>query len=201
VRLFGAATVTTADGNEVLLPPGKPGELVRLLALHEHGLPVEVVLEQFFPDVSPSVARARLRQVLTRLRSASGDVIVRDGETLRLLPAWVDVREFLAGCRRVRGASASRAVELAYSALALHDGPLLPSDPYASWAEQTRDEVSYRHVELLDLVASDAAARGSHQEALTALEAAAKEEPDDEQRQSEIESHRQALRRLRTAAR
>jgi len=201
VHLFGSPRVETADGLEVQLPPGKPGELVRLLALHEHGLPVEVVLEEFFPDISPSVARARLRQVLTRLRAAAGDVLVRDGETLRLLPAWVDVREFLAVSRRVRGVQTPRAVQLAYAALALHDGPLLPSDPYAGWAQGIRDEVRYRHIELLDLVAADAAARGSHQEALTALEAAAKEDPDDEDRQAEIESHLHALRRTRTPGR
>jgi tetratricopeptide (TPR) repeat protein len=201
VRLFGAPRIETADGQELQLPPGKPGELVRLLALQEHGLPVEVVLEEFFPDVSPSVARARLRQVLTRLRSAAGDVLVRDGETLRLLPAWVDVREFLAVSRRVRGVQTPRAVQLAYAALALHDGPLLPSDPYAAWAQGIRDEVRYRHIELLDLVASDAAARGSHQEALTALEAAAKEDPDDEDRQAEIDNHLHALRRIRTPGR
>ncbi len=201
VRLFGSPVVETADGTELQLPPGKPGELVRLLALHELGLPVEVVLEEFFPDVSPSVARARLRQVLTRLRSAAGDVLVRDGETLRLLPAWVDVREFLAVSRRVRGVPTPRAVQLAYAALALHDGPLLPSDPYAGWAQGIRDEVRYRHLELLDLVASDAAARGSHQEALTALEAAAKEDPDDEDRQAEIDNHLHALRRTRSPGR
>jgi tetratricopeptide (TPR) repeat protein len=199
VSLFGSPRVETADGKEITLPPGKPGELVRLLALHEHGLPVDVVLEEFFPEVSPSVARARLRQVLTRLRAAAGDLIVRDGETLRLLPAWVDVREFLAASRRVRGARTPRAVQLAYAALALHQGSLLPSDPYANWTEETREEVRSRHLELLDLVASDAAARGSHQEALTALEAAAKEDPDDD-RQDAINHHVQALRRHRSAS-
>ena len=198
VRLFGSPRFERADGKEINLPRGKPGELVRLLALHEHGLPVEVVLEEFFPEVSPSVARARLRQVLTRLRSAAGDVIVRDGETLRLLPAWVDVREFLTASRRVRGARTPRAVQLAYSALALHEGALLPSDPYASWTEETREEVRHRYVELLDLVASDAAARSSHQEALTALEAASREDPDDD-RQEAINHHLQALRRHRSA--
>ena len=197
VRLFGSPRIETADGKELHLPPGKPAELVRLLAVHEHGVPVDVVLEEFFPDISPPVARARLRQVLTRVRSGVGDVLVRDGETLRLLPAWVDAREFLATSERVRGAPTPRAVQLAYAALALHDGPLLPSDPYAGWADELRSEVRYRHLELLDLVAADAATRGSHQEALTALEAAVKEDPDDQARHAEIESHLNALRRHR----
>jgi tetratricopeptide (TPR) repeat protein len=61
VRLFGTPTVIRADGSNIDLPRGKPGQLVRMLALHEHGLPVEVVLEQFFPEVSTSTARHRLR--------------------------------------------------------------------------------------------------------------------------------------------
>ena len=98
----------------------------------------------------------------------------------RLVPAWVDAREFLTVAERVRGASGARAVQLAYAALALWRAPLLPSDPYAAWAEEARAEVRYRHLALLDLVAADAAARGSHREALTALEAALAEDPDDE---------------------
>ncbi len=194
VRLFGTPAVVAPDGSEVRLPPGMPGELVRLLALHEHGLPLEVVLETFFPDVAPEVARQRLRQVLTRLRATAGDIVVRDGETLRLIPAWVDVREFFAAGNRVRGARGSRAVRLAYAALALHSGPLLPSDPYAGWAEDSRERVRYRHLVLLDQVAADAAARGSHQEALTALEAALEEDQNAEERRAAMNRHLQALR-------
>ena len=68
---------------------------------------------------------------------------------LRLVPAWVDVREFLAIGNRVRGAIGSRAVQLAYAALALRTGPLLPSDPYAGWAEEARAQVRYRYLALL----------------------------------------------------
>jgi DNA-binding SARP family transcriptional activator len=195
VRLFGTPAVMTADGAVLELPSGMPGELVRLLALQEHGLPVDVVLEGFFPEVSPAAARQRLRQVLTRLRSAAGDVVMRDGGNLRLLAAWVDVREFLAAANRVRGARGDRAVRLAYAALALRSGPLLPSDPYAAWAEETREQVRYRHLALLDLVASDAAARGSHQEALTALEASLEEDPEAEHRRAAVAVELRALGR------
>ena len=199
VRLFGTPTVVAADGSTIVLPPGMPAELVRLLALHEHGLAVDVVLEAFFPDTSPATARNRLRQVLARLRAAGGDVVVRDGETLRLVPAWVDVREFLARGKLVRGARGARAVRLAYGALALHSGPLLPSEPYAAWAEEAREQVSYRHLALLDLVTADATARGSHQEALTALEAALEEDPGAPDRRAALMQHRHELRAHRIA--
>jgi DNA-binding SARP family transcriptional activator len=199
VRLFGTPALVARDGTALQLPRGMPGALVRLLALHEHGLPLDAVLEAFFSDATPARARQRLRQVLTRLRTAVGDIVVRDGETLRLIPAWVDVREFLAAGSRVRAVGGGRAVQLAYAALALHSGPLLPSDPYADWAEEAREQVRYRHLALLDLVAADAAARNSHQEALTALEAALKEDPDADDRRHALVQQRRALIRHRTA--
>jgi DNA-binding SARP family transcriptional activator len=157
------------------------------------------VLEVFFPDAPPSAGRQRLRQVLTRLRAGAGELVIRDGDTLRLIDAWVDVREFIAISNQARGTRGSRAAQLAYAALALRSGPLLPTDPYAPWAETTRDQVEHRYLELLDLVAADAAARGSHQEALTALEAAVAEDPDDLTRRNAMSEHLAALRRQRTA--
>lgn len=193
VRVFGSPTVRRAEGDLLALPAGMPGELVRMLALHEHGLPVDVVLEAFFPDAAPSTGRHRLRQVLTRLRGAAGEIVIREGDGLRLAPAWVDVREYLAAADRVRGARGSRAVTFAYEALALHDGPLLPLDRYAAWAEPTRNQVQFRQLKLLELVAADALARDSHQEALTALQAAAELDPDDRSIQARIDDALDAL--------
>ncbi len=180
VRLFGTPTIKDADGNPFELPAGMPGELIRMLAVAPNGLPTDVVLEAFFPDAPLDSARQRLRQVLTRMRSSVGDeLVIRAGEHLRLAPAWVDVREFIAAADRVRAASGPRAVQRAYAALALWHDPLLPSDPYAAWAQEIRAQAEYRHLAMLDLVAADAIRRRSHQEALTALEAAMRADPDD----------------------
>ncbi len=142
VRLFGPAQVSDADGTVLTLPAGKPSELVRMLAVAPHGLALEVVLEAFFPDAAPSASRHRLRQVLTRLRSAAGEIVLRDGEMLTLAPAWVDVREFRALARRARASRGTRALILGQAALALADrGPLLVADPDADWAETVRQPV------------------------------------------------------------
>jgi tetratricopeptide (TPR) repeat protein len=200
VRLFGLPSLTDAQGNAIELPAGMPGELVRMLALHRNGLLSEVVLEAFFPDVPLDAARQRLRQVLTRLRSSAGDIVSRSGEHLRLAPAWVDLHEFTSAADRVRAARGPRAVTLAYSALALWNAQLLPSDPYAVWAEEVRVHAEYRHLALLDLVAADAIERGSHQEALTALEAAMRADPDDRRRPSQAADQQRALGRDASAA-
>ena len=193
VRLFGTPSVVRADGSAIELPAGMPGALVRMLALHEHGLSVDVVLEAFFPDTPPATVRQRLRQVLTRLRAAAGPVVIRDEDHLRLVSAWVDVREFLAVTDRVRGARGARAVQLAYAGLALHNGPFLPTDPYAGWAEETRSQVEYRQLAMLDLIAADAITRGSHREALTALEVAEQHDPGNSEREARIAEQLQHL--------
>lgn len=139
VRLFGKLTVTDSDGAEVRLPAGMPGQLVRVLAVHEHGLPVDRVLDEFFPEASGSTARQRLRQVLTRLRAAAGEIVFRDGDVLKLAPAWVDLRNFFSFAREAEASRTNRAPQLAHAALALAArGPLLPADPYAGWAEEAR---------------------------------------------------------------
>jgi hypothetical protein len=71
--------------------------------------------------------------------------------------------------------------------------------PVRSWAKEIRDQVEYRYVGLLDLVAADATARGSHQEALTVLDAAVGEDPDDVSRYSAIADQLLALGRHGTA--
>jgi DNA-binding SARP family transcriptional activator len=199
VRLFGTPSVVRADGEAVALPVGKPGELVRMLALHEHGLPVDVVLEQFFPEASVSTARHRLRQVLLRLRGAADDLVLREEDHLRLAPAWIDVREFLTLSDRTRGTPGSRAIRLGYAALAVMEGPLLPTDRYAEWADQIREDVEYRHLTILDRIATDAAKRGSHQEALTALEAIRNEGYAETEHYATVKRHLLALGRVGTA--
>ena len=131
-----------------------------MLAVHDHGLPVDVVLEAFFPDAPASSARHRLRQVLTRLRGTAGEIVVRDEDHLRLIPAWVDLREFLLAANRARSLPGARAVRLAHAALAHRTGPLLPLDSDASWAGEVREQVDRREGALLDLIAADAATHG-----------------------------------------
>ena len=200
VRLLGGPRVTRSDGTDLRLPPGKPAELVRLLAAHPESLAVEQVVDSFFPDASTATGRHRLRQVLARLRATCGDVVVRDGDHLRLASAWVDLREFVLAVDRSRTAHGSRAVQLAYSALALWSGPPLPLDRYATWSAPIRSQVDYRYLMVLDMIADDAARRGSRQEAVTALSSALELDPQDELRSRALAQHLMAMGRRATAA-
>jgi DNA-binding SARP family transcriptional activator len=170
-----------------------------MLALHEHGLPVDVVLERFFPETPIATGRHRLRQVLLRLRAVAADLVTREEDQLRLADAWVDLREFLATAGRVHAAPGARKIQLAYAALAVHSGPLLPFDEYADWAHETREHVEHRYVSLLDLIATDAAQRGSHQEALTALDTIRRTGHSETKHATSLREHLLALGRHGTA--
>ena len=142
IRLFGAASVTAADGTALELAPGMPAELVRMLAVHRGGLAVDTVLGTLFPDATASSGRQRLRQLLARLRATVGELVVRDGDLLALVPAWVDLRSFTLLTGRARATRGTLASQYAHAALALAGrGPLLPGYPYAEWAEATRRDV------------------------------------------------------------
>ena len=199
IRLFGTARVSRRDGSRVVLPAGQPSELVRMLAVNPSGLPVEVVLDAFFPDVDISRARQRLRQILTRLRAAAGDLVQRTDDHLGLAPAWIDVQAFREIADRARAARGPRAVQLAQGALALWTGPPLPADPYTSWASSHRRLLTHRYLTLLDLVAADAGARNSHDEALVALTSAIEADPDYTTRYHLAAEHLRALGRTGAA--
>jgi tetratricopeptide (TPR) repeat protein len=49
VRLFGTPGVVRRDGSSIPLPSGRPGELVRMLAVEEHGLPSRRCWRRSFP--------------------------------------------------------------------------------------------------------------------------------------------------------
>jgi DNA-binding SARP family transcriptional activator len=200
VRLFGRFVVHR-DGEPVDLPGGASSEIVRLLALDAGGLGVEEVVDALWPDVDLEEGRRRLRGVLSRLRTRSGDLVVRDGTRLLLTDAWVDARAFReAADRALAGVAADRA-GLAVAALALWTGELLPADPYQSWAVGPRVQLRRRRIELLDVVAAAAAERGSLDEARYALEQAIEVDPYDESRYLRVAEHLIALGRREPAVR
>ncbi len=205
VRMLGEATVRRG-GLDVPLPTGRPAMLVRLLAVHPQGLDTDEVVDTLWPDQDGETGRRRLRDTLARLKSRSGDVVVRDGSRLTLAPAWVDATEFrLAADRALRASGRDRGA-LAVAALALWSGDLLPSDPYESWATGPREQLRRRRLDLLDLVAAEAADRGSYDEARQALEQAIESDPYDDTRYVLAAQHllaagrREPARRMLTRA-
>jgi ATP/maltotriose-dependent transcriptional regulator MalT/DNA-binding SARP family transcriptional activator len=174
-------------GRGVELPPGRPAKAVRAVAAAGGRLHAEELLEILWPEADLEAGRNRLRNLLSRLRVAAGDVLVRDQEVVMLAPGFgLDAALFESQARSALAAAAggdtTSGVGLARSALALYRGDLLPDDRYEAWAAGPRERLKTRFVELLDLLADDAERRDEVDEAVRFLRRATEAEPYDESR-------------------
>lgn len=168
-------------------PEGLGAKLLRLLAVSPpRGLPTDEVLEHLWPDLEPEKGRVRLRNVLSRLRATSGELVVRAGTSLRLADGVeVDLRRFLdraADATTAANDGDAAAAAIAEAALASYGGELLPGSPYEPWAAAPRERARRRVLELLELVAAHRHATGLLDEAVAAVEQAIALDPYDEER-------------------
>jgi DNA-binding SARP family transcriptional activator len=190
LRLLGGFELRRG-GRLVELPPGRPAKAVRAVAAVGGRMHIEQLLEILWPGADPDTGRNRLRNLLSRLRLASGAVLVRDQELVTLVRgAAVDSWQFEAQARSVlslaptpggRGES-GRGSASARSALGRYHGDLLPDDRHEEWAVEVRERLRARYLELLDLVAEEAEASGDVDEAARLITRAIEAEPYDEQR-------------------
>jgi DNA-binding SARP family transcriptional activator len=172
----GARDVTPASG--------RPSTLVKVLALRGT-LTVDEALDLLWPtDEGEGADRARIRNLLHRVRSTSGDLIERAGdEALRLASdVVVDARRFEEAAALAMSAPRGERAALARRALAWATGELLPGDRYEDWADIPRERVRRRHLALLDLVADDAMQHGDYDEAARVLDEAIAVDPLEELR-------------------
>lgn len=183
VRLFGGVRVER-DDEQVAPPPGAPSALLRMVAACG-AVHLEELSEALWPESPAGAGRARLRNVLSRLRAGCGDVVVRVGESLAVAEnVVVDLAVFEAHARRALALPAgdperSRAAK---AALACYDGELLPEDVYREWAVEPRERARGYRLALLDAVAEDAASAGDVNGAIRRWEEATRLEPYDEVR-------------------
>jgi DNA-binding SARP family transcriptional activator len=172
-------------GEEVRLF-GHVGRAVAFIAARGSAVHVDELIEALWPDAPPDVGRARLRNVLSRSRLATGAVLVRDGEVIRVADGVrVDLVVFeslAAAALRRASAGDPSAADIARSALAHHRGEFAISNRYDDWIVPVRERVERRRVALLDLLAIDAEHRGDIDEMIAYLELAIHTEPENEQR-------------------
>jgi DNA-binding SARP family transcriptional activator len=182
VRMLGQFSVVSADGSMRTPQPGHPATLVKLVALNGPTT-ADTVIDWLWPDADAATGRARLRNVLNRLKDRSGPILVREGETLRLAnDVVVDFVEFERAAAESLSVGPEERIGRARQAVALYAGDLLPGDLYEDWASGHRERLRRRFVALADAVAADAEARGDSEEAARLLDLAVEIEPLDEVR-------------------
>lgn len=147
IRLLGGFAVTV-DGRPVPADAWRHrrgADLVKLLALTPgHRLHREQAMDALWPDLPADAAAANLRKAVHFARRAMGSesAIALEGGSVALSPgADVDVDRFE---QAAGGAAPDEA-----AAISAYGGELLPSDPYASWASETRDRLRLRYLEIL----------------------------------------------------
>jgi DNA-binding SARP family transcriptional activator len=180
IELFGRFRVVVG-GADRTPPPGLGATLVKVLAVQPGGAAtVDAVIEHLWPESDAERGRARLRNVLSRLRTQVDGVVERDGDVLRLGDdVDVDLHRF------ERAAEAAlvptTGVTSLERAIGLHAGPLLPDAPYDPWAAPPRERARRRLLELLGVLAARHRDAGRVDAAVAALERAIAVEPYDEE--------------------
>ncbi|MCU1387991.1 MAG: hypothetical protein JWL72_1329 [Ilumatobacteraceae bacterium] len=187
VQLLGAFAVT--DGAvDVTPPPGRASLVVKLVATRGT-ITNDEVIDILWPEADIAAGRARLRNLLSRLRINSRDIVARQGESLTLAAGIdVDATRFEALAAAALGARQAERIGLARHALTLYSGELLPGDRYEDWVIALRERLRRRYLALADLVAHDAVERGDLDDAIHLFDAAIAAEPMDESRYVEAAS-------------
>ncbi|HET6752932.1 MAG TPA: AAA family ATPase, partial [Jiangellaceae bacterium] len=175
IRMLGGFEVLL-DGSPVPVagwPRPQAATLVKLLALAPgRRLHREQLVDRLWPDLTVAEAAPRLHKVAHYARRALGEdrtAIILRNETVALLPAAevvVDVDVFE---RVAEEALAGGTPSAAAAAAARYGGTLLPEDLYETWAENRREHLRLRYLELLrlagrweDLLVEDPADEDAH---------------------------------------
>ncbi len=154
VRVLGGLTAW-ADGEPVPLPPGAVATTVALLALRR-AVHVEELTDVLWPEAAPEVAKRRLRNVLSRVRTVAPGLLVRRPDSVALADeVVVDNDEVAAEARHALALPPGPARSAALAgALDRCAAPFLPEALYAEWAEPARQEAEARRATLQGALAA-----------------------------------------------
>jgi DNA-binding SARP family transcriptional activator len=158
--VIGEPMAIYESGTVTGIPPGNPQRLIGVLVANGGSVTIDQISEALWPGDELDVSRSRLRNVLLRLRRATGDVVVRTGAGLRLAPGLAcDLHEFerlASDALATARADPELAGELAAQAVAIGDGPLFVDFEYDEWANTARRSTDLQMITLLDLLSVQA---------------------------------------------
>ncbi len=186
IHLLGRLDVEVDGAPPAPLPVGRVTAALEIVVAEGGRIHADQVVEHLWPDVAPTLGRARLRNLLKRTRSLLGEVIVRQGSVLALAPGVsVDVLELQGAGRRALGAERrdpAEADRLALAALRHDDGDFALDNLYEPWAAAPREALRRLRLDLLDLRARVALDQGRPDDAEALVHRAVDLDPLDEDR-------------------
>lgn len=140
--------VVLRSGTPVTPPLGRQQTLIKLLALSDGVIAIDQAIDALWPDTGLDVGRRRLRNVLTRVRASSGDLVERIGDSLRLAEnTRCDVTEWMG---RAGHALETASGEELDRLIAIAPNLVLPDDRYEEWLQPAQRSYQYRLLALLD---------------------------------------------------
>lgn len=174
-------------GRELALPVGMTTTAVQAVAVRGGRVRTEELIELLWPGAPADRLRNRLRNLLSRLHAAAGDVLVRDRAEIALAPGTtIDAATFEAQASNALARHPDEyppeATARARVALDRYVGELLPDQPYAAWATEPRERLRSQYLELLDLLIAESERREDIDAAVRLLQRAIATEPHDEAR-------------------
>ncbi len=171
IRLLGQFAVSR-DGTPAAIPLGHAAQALKVVALFRR-ISVDELAELLWPGAEPGVGTRRLRNILWRIKSSSGDLLRRYDNFICLedgVLTDVAVFEEAAGRAFKENLPLDSAHALAREAIHLYGGELLPSDRYSDWTTGPREALTQLRLQLLDLMLAQATEAGNRQEAFALLE-------------------------------
>lgn len=166
--VFGATMTvvrTTAAGEQTIeVPPGNPQRLVGVVVANGGVATFDQLSDALWEGEELATTRARLRNVLMRLRRAVGEIVVRTPNGVRLAPdVHCDLVEFdrlASDALTYLRSDPDLAGQMAEQALEIASGPLLSDFEYDEWALVVRRRTEQQLLALLDLLSVQAQDEG-----------------------------------------
>jgi len=155
--------------------------LKTLIAFGPRELPIDVIMEELWPETTPEVAEKIFKVTLHRLRKSLEPTLNKTfGSTYVHLKAnlvslsqeffQIDSQEFIrlykTAAVKDAGGNIKEALTFYGQALELYKGDFLPEELYLPWAEAKREELRTSYVEILRRLAQVQEMRGSLSKAI-----------------------------------
>jgi DNA-binding SARP family transcriptional activator len=162
VHMLGMFSMTIGEA-AVKLPATRVLSLFKYMLLHhKQYIPRDVLLDMFWPDADPELARNNLNVSLHSLRRALRTVtdlpvvVFEDGAygLASNLQLWLDVEEFEKCVRNGQQLEArnqlAAAVDEYEAAISIYRGDLLEQNPYDEWTVLDRERLRIAYLDTLD---------------------------------------------------
>ncbi len=202
IHLLGQFSVSQ-NGAPAAVPLGHAAQALKIVALFRR-ISVDELAEVLWPGAGPGVGTRRLRNILWRIKSSSGDLLARRDNFICLEHGVItDVAVFEeAAAKALKGdLGLESAHSLAREAIQAYGGELLPSDRYADWTTGPREALTQLRLQLLDLMLTHALREGNRQEAFSLLEDLIDADPYEERYYTQLATlHLEAGNRSRMRA-